>query len=280
MTQDPRYGQSQTLKVFENDLIKLERAQKALLCDISEKLTPIVGDQTGIDCTGSPVIVSKAVLTVPSPDTVQKVQICGASDTYDAEVVCLSNDGGLTTVTGWEVFKITSLGIVTSKLYLNGAEVTGVYSVVPCGVKVKYDYEFEKICVDGKQWTKTYVYDPSSAIPTLITILWLDDKDLPQPTPLVTLINNANCVIADTPTISDAFADNLSTLLPGTSFTITKPDCCRVQVVTSIGSFTLRDKETYYSTDKYDSAFTITAVNILSGSCTLDSIHIISNKTK
>ena len=38
MTQDHRYGQSQTLKVFENDLIKLEKAQKALLCTIDDKL--------------------------------------------------------------------------------------------------------------------------------------------------------------------------------------------------------------------------------------------------
>jgi hypothetical protein len=280
MAENPIFGQNQPSRLFENDLIKLERAQKALLCEISNKLSPNETSIVGVDCDGNPVSVSNAILTVPSPDTVQKVQICGASDIYDAEVVCLSNDDGLTVVTGWEVFNITALGIVTSKLYLNGVDVTGSYVTVPCGVKVKWDYEFEKLCVDGKTWTKTYVYDPTSITPTLVSILWLDENDNPQPDPSPSLINNENCVAVTTPSISDAFGDDLSTLLPGNSFTITKPDCCKIQIVTSIGTFTLREKETYYSTDKYDSAFTIDSVNILSGNCTLDSIHIISNKTK
>jgi hypothetical protein len=85
---------------------------------------------------------------------------------------------------------------------------------------------------------------------------------------------------SELPSISDAFGNDLSTLLAGNSFTITKPDCCKIRIVTSIGTFTLRDKETFYSTDNYDKPFTIISVTILEGNCTLDNIHIISNKTK
>jgi len=90
MIDNLKFGQSQTLKVFENDLIKLEKAQKALLCDISNKLgtsdSPIVNDQVGVDCTGNSVSVSNAILTVPSPNTVQKVQICGNSSTNNYNI--------------------------------------------------------------------------------------------------------------------------------------------------------------------------------------------------
>lgn len=41
--------------------------------------------------------------TIPHPNYIQKVQLC-SNNSVDVEVVCISNDGGNTIVTGWEVF--------------------------------------------------------------------------------------------------------------------------------------------------------------------------------
>lgn len=85
------------------------------------------------------------------------------------------------------------------------------------------------------------------------------------------------CPTVCLPTISDAFADDLSTLLPGTSFVITKPDCCKILVTTSAGTFTLREKETYYATTDFKCPITVTGITIVSGTCSSADIHIISN---
>lgn len=76
-------------------------------------------------------------------DTLRKIweKLCTITDllqnpatttSIDPEVVCLSNDGGATVVTGWEVFD-TATNPPTSTLYIGGVAVTG-YSVVPCSI--------------------------------------------------------------------------------------------------------------------------------------------------
>lgn len=230
------------------------------------------------DSTTAPVVVSKLVQNIPHPDYVQKVQICTTSINKDPEVVCISNDGGITVVSGWEVFDISETGVVSSTLYLNGVDVTGSYQVVPCGTKVKYDYEIEKICVDGATWTKTYVYDPSSDVPTLIFVLWLDENDSPQSAPDPLLINNTNCGKITTLSISSAYGDDLSTLLPGNTFEISRTSCCKedITVVTSIGTFLFPSFKS--SISLADTSIPFTIDNIVT-TCNLSNIFIISQKT-
>ena len=195
----------------------------------------------------------------------------------DPEVVCLSNDGGTTVVQGIAEFD-TSTVPSTKTLYLFDGTIAIGYSVVPCGKSMQYDYEKITVCVDGFSYTKWYVWDKTGDVtPNLVSILWLDQNDVPVAAPDPLLINNANCTSLCTPTISDAFADDISTLLPATNFIITKPECCRVLVTTSVGGFTLREKETYYATTDFNCPVTITDVQIVSGSCMLSDIHIISN---
>ena len=218
------------------------------------------------------------VLKIISDKLCDLLEILGnpsSTTTIDPEIVCISNDGGVTTTIGIAVFD-TSVNPPITTLYLNGVEAVG-YTMIPCNQAMKYDYEKEDVCVDGQSYKKIYVLDKTGdGTPNLIGILWLDQNDLPVSTPDPTLINNANCKVC-LPTISDAFADDLSTLLPGTSFVITKPDCCKVLVATSAGSFTLREKETYYATTDFKCAVTIDSIVVVSGTCTPDSIHIISN---
>jgi len=243
------------------------KTEKTYLIDIFDKLHSIfcsIRDGLSVSVTND--------CTKPIP-----VYFCDQQSTQiDPESVCLTNDGGITIINGWEVFDI-STNPPTSKLYIGGIEVTG-YSVVSCDKQMQYDYEKERICVDGETWTKWYVWDKTGdGTPSLVSVLWLDKNDLVVMPPDQTLINNIKCNQSCIPTISDAFGNDLSSLLPGTSFIITKPECCRINVITSAGSFTLIDGETYYGTDTFRCPITINSINIISGSCSLDKIHVISN---
>lgn len=78
--------------------------------------------------------------------------------------------------------------------------------------------------------------------------------------------------------ISEAFGDDLSPLLPGNNFSITKPACCKIKVTTNIGIFHVLDNVQFYNTSDFSCPVEIESVEIVSGSCTLDKVHIISNK--
>jgi hypothetical protein len=89
------------------------------------------------------------------------------------------------------------------------------------------------------------------------------------------------CPIPDVtklPAITEAFGNNLSTLTEGHNFAITKPACCKIKVTTSIGAFHVLDGIQFYSTSDFHNTVTIDSVEIVSGNCTLDNVHIISNK--
>lgn len=80
------------------------------------------------------------------------------------------------------------------------------------------------------------------------------------------------------PSITEAFGDDLSTLAAGHNFSITKPSCCKIKVTTSVGSFHVLDNIQFYNTSDFGCPVTISAIEVVSGNCTLDKVHIISNK--
>jgi len=171
----------------------------------------------------------------------------------------------------------TNVNPPTSTLYINGTDVTGQYEVVPCN-NIKYDYEKETICVDGRNWTKWYVWDKTGdGDPNLVSILWLDENDVVVNSPDPILIDNVNCVNCN-PLISDAFGDDISMLTPMHSFVVTKPHCCEVLITTTIGQFKLIEGETMYSSSDFKCSFNITDIEIINGTCGLSDVHIISNK--
>ena len=146
---------------------------------------------TGKDCDGAAVTAeaTSTVQTVPHPDFVQKVQLCSAG--IDPEVVCLSNDGGVTIVKGVVEFD-TSTVPTTKTIYLfDGSLATG-YTVVSCNAKT-FDTEFRQVCVDGQNWTQIFVFDKSVSMVAPIQIGWLDQNDAVVVAPSPTLINNINC---------------------------------------------------------------------------------------
>jgi hypothetical protein len=176
-----------TTKSFMNKLNSIYET----LCKILKALAPTPFTVTGTDCGGTPVTAdaTSTVQTVPHPDFIQKVKICSSG--VDPEVVCLSNDGGITVIKGIVEFD-TSTVPATKTIYLfSGAVATG-YSVVPCTTKT-FDTEFRTVCVDGQSWTQVLVFDKSVSSVAPVQVGWLDSTATVVPTPDPSLINNINC---------------------------------------------------------------------------------------
>ncbi len=195
---------------------------------------------------------------------------------FDWEFVCLTNDGGTTVSNGVAVYDVT-VDTVTVKYYINGVEVTG-YEQTDCNVNVlHYDYEKNSICVDGNSYTKWFIWDKTTNIPTLVSTIWLNELDVIVPAPNPLLIDNINCQVACQPAITQATGDDLTPLGPSHSFTIKKPKCCLVDIVTSIGTFTMDIGTEILTTKEFGCVFTINAVTVRNG-CDPAEIQIIGSK--
>jgi hypothetical protein len=163
----------------------------AKLCELVEALAPTPFTVTGADCSGAPVTAeaTSTVQTVPHPDFVQKVQLCSSG--VDPEVVCLSNDGGVTIIKGVVEFD-TSTVPTTKIIYLFDGSIATGYTVVPCNAKT-FDTEFREVCVDGQKWLQVLVFDKSVSMVAPVQIGWMDSTSAVVPAPDPTLINNINC---------------------------------------------------------------------------------------
>jgi len=274
-------AEEKSVSILQNIATQLRLIHKSL-CELIGLNSTIPAYTVGAKLCDNSIIsqrVTSIVQTVPHSEYVQKVQIC-QSNHIDPEIVCISNDGGTTIVKGWEVFDI-NVYPPTSTIWLNGVNVTGTYQVVPCESNNRYDYELVSVCVNGETWEKWYVWDKQGdASPNIISTLWIDNTGNIVSAPDNTLINNTNCLPKCQISISDAFANDLSSLLVGHSLSITKPACCELLITTTVGQFRLIKGVQSYTTAIFECPLNITDINILSGNCTLSDIHIISNKIK
>lgn len=118
--------------------------------------------------------------------------VCNTTTTagIDPEVVCISNDGGVTVISGWEVFD-TSTNPPTSRLYLAGIDVTATYTVVPCGDTTPTETYIDKVCLCDDNagiltsFVRFYTYDPVTDTRNY-TGDWLPDLSAPYtPTGIV-----------------------------------------------------------------------------------------------
>jgi hypothetical protein len=82
------------------------------------------------------------------------------------------------------------------------------------------------------------------------------------------------CIPPCEPSISSAPADTLAGLLPGTSVSIQKSNCCKLRVNTSAGSFIVSKDVTTYSTGDFKCPVTVTGVEIMSGTCVLADVLV------
>jgi hypothetical protein len=232
---------------------------------------------SGEDCDGAPVPVDGMVGTlmqvVQAPGTVFKVQTCDPA--ADRELVKRCDpDSGDEILFQWDV-SVVPPELLSATNLNTGAPFTGdAKELVSCGGGA--DVEQEVFCDNGTPFIRWFVMD-SQGKPTG-TYFDTDYKGVaytPVESPLP--IVRGDCVAATIETISSATGDDLSALLPGKSFSFTKPECCVVEVDTSIGSFILGKGVQVYSTRLYESPFTVNSVTVISGACTPASVNVIQN---
>lgn len=82
-----------------------------------------------------------------------------------------------------------------------------------------------------------------------------------------------------TPTITSAFGDSLTGLLPGTTISVQKSDCCVVQINTSAGNFIIAKHITGWSTADWNCPVTVTSAQIISGNCDLSDVIITTQSS-
>ena len=116
----------------------------------------------------------------------------------DPELVCLSNDNGVTTVKGFVVFDTSSV-IPTTKYYLyDGTNVTLTHTIVECSTE-NQDYEKVEYCFyDAAEPLYKYKridWFEKSNLNTPIATIWFDETQgiyIPNPSGSITLINCKN----------------------------------------------------------------------------------------
>jgi hypothetical protein len=242
-------------------------------------VTPLTLD--GEDCDGAPVAVSGFVGThqtvVQAAGTVFKVQLCPGAGA-DAELIKRCDP-----VTGEEILFQWDVAtnpptLVSATNLATGAAFTGdATTLVSCGGS-GLESDAELFCDSGVEFLRWFV--KKDGVPTGVKY----DTDLSGVTYVVTdaaavTLGSCTAATACNPTISSAPADTLAGLLPGTSISIQKAACCSLKVTTSAGSFIVSKEVTGYSTGDFKCAVTVTAVEILSGTCDLADVIVTTQFT-
>lgn len=255
---------------LKNEIGQRLRQIKDKLCEL---LSVFTSPKEGVDCEGNPTSVPNAILTVPHPDSVQLVKFC--QEKLDPEIVCISNDGGITIIKGFVEFDLNTTPSTTTLYLFDGSLATG-YEIVPCDKPMQYDYEEVEVCVDGLSYTKWFVWDKfGDGLPNLIGVLWLDETDTIVPAPDSALIDNENCNVCQPNT--ESFKGNLATLPEFNDIVVFIPQCCEVTITNSAGSIVLPTQQSnWVYTQRYDCL--VSNYNI-SSSC-VDEITTILTKTK
>ena len=257
-------------------------AQKVFICggELTPAPPPTPVSLTGEDCDGAPVSVSgnagELTAVVQAPGTVFKVQLCDNSKDIEKAVLCDS-------VTDHKVAVISDLSdpanpIVTYWDITVGAPWTGDVADLQACPDTDTESDPIEMCDSGVEFIRWVVKKDGK--PTGVTY----DTDLAIQPYVVTdeaTVTQGKCVAESVcnPTISSAFGDDLSTLLPGNSIAIQKPGCCAIKVTTSAGDFLVRKGMVAYSTTDFNCPVTVTAVEVVDGTCEVSEV-IVTTQAK
>jgi hypothetical protein len=164
---------------------------------------------------------------------------------------------------------------VTIEAGCNSPVVVGYAAAVGC-VKCCKDTEIVEMCDDGVSFLRHFVYQDGE-------FQYKYDTDLAGVSYTVTdeagvRLGACEPIECDQ-SICSATGDDLSTLCPGTSISIQKPDCCKLLVTTDVGSFIVAAKASSYSTSDFKCPVTVTNVEVLSGNCDLANVIITTQKS-
>lgn len=236
---------------------------------------------TGEDCDGAAVSVAGFIGThqtvVQAAGTVFTVKMCPTGG--DRELVKRCDPvTGAEILFQWDV-SVSPPVLLSAVDLTTGAVFTGdPNTLVSCGGS-GLESDPKLMCDSGTEFLRWYVKKDGE--PTGVTF----DTDLAGATYSVTdpaAVSFGSCVAASVcaPTISSAPADTLTGLLPGTSISIQKNNCCAIKVSTSVGDFIVSKDVTGYSTGDFGCDVTVSGVTLLSGTCELADIVVTTQKNK
>lgn len=89
-----------------------------------------------------------------------------------------------------------------------------------------------------------------------------------------------NCNVSD-PAVWSGDATQVGSSIEAHSFSIYKPECCLIEVQTSVGNIIIPQGLTYYSSITFDSLVSVTGINVLIGNpvlCALNKIYLFLNR--
>lgn len=229
----------------------------------------------GQDCTGAanPAtgMPGQIMQIVVAPGQALPVRFC--TDDKDFELSC-----GKDPATGHQIqtaYRIEAGEMVIYKRWdtVTGEEWTGdPADLEDCG-GTKLESDGRDVCVNGENLTQWVV--KKDGVPTGTVFYTSVTGQLVDVAPdAEVLIGVCQIAVVCEPTISSAPGDTLAGLLPGTSVSVQKSNCCSLKVTTSAGAFIVSKDVTGYSTGDFKCPVTVTAVEILSGTCELADVIV------
>lgn len=241
-------------------------------CGAAASPTPITLD--GQDCAGevnsATGLPGEIVQVVQAPGQVMTVRIC--EDDRDFELSC-----GVDPITEHQIqtaYKIVAGEFVLIKRWdtVTGAEWTGDPATLEACSGTTFESDPIEMCDAGTTFLRWIVKDGGK--PTGVKF----DTDLTGTAYVVTDESGVTAGKCDTgscaPTISSAYGDTLAGLLPGTSVSIQKNNCCALKVTTSAGAFIVSKDVTGYSTGDFKCAVSVISIEVLSGTCSLGDVIV------
>ena len=222
-------------------------------------------DGEALPATGMPGEIMQAV---QPPGQVYKVQLCDTAKDYEKTILC-------DTVTGHKVSVITDFTdpLAPEVTYWDinlGAAWTGDVADLEACPDTDLESDAIEMCDEGVTFLRWIV--KANGEPTGESF----DTDLtgaPYEVADEALVLVGVCVACN-PTISSAFADDLSALLPGNTISVQKSDCCSLRVQTSAGDFLIAKRAVAFSTSTFNCPVTVTGVVVESGACDLADVIV------
>jgi hypothetical protein len=235
--------------------------------------TPITLD--GTDCEGETLpatgLPGELVQVVQPPGQVFNVRFCEPQSDVETVTLCdPSNDHQIVFQYDMSTVPPTLLSAFDM---MTGAVFTGDPATLEVCGNAAVESDPQEMCDNGVQFIRWFVM--KKGVPTGV------HYDTDKAGAAYTVTNEAavtfgKCVAVEVcePTISSAPGNALGTLLPGSSVSIQKSNCCVLKVTTSAGSFIVSKDVTGYSTGDFKCMVTVTAVEILSGACNLADVIV------
>jgi hypothetical protein len=207
-----------------------------------------------------------------------------SDDAADFELACgIDPNTGHTIQTAYKI--VAGQFVVINRWDVNtGAAWTGDAATLASCAGVTQESDPREVCVNGAALTQWVVME--AGMPTGTVFYTNNAGQLVEVAPGAEVTLGAcpvikEVVIIPPPEISDAFGNDLSTLLPSHNFifdasTACSSPPCVYQIVTDAGTFRVRAGSAI-TTKTFSSKVTVQSVSVLSGSCSLADLHIIGN---